>query len=147
MNRKIKFRVWDKQNKKFVTKIENSCHGEDEGYSTYNNIYIGLNGNLINNDTSGGWGGRETELNAENYIIQQFTGLKDCNNKEIYEGDIIDIGSRLGYCLVDKSESNPALVYTYLDKEHFGWEENFENIDAENIEIIGNIFENPELLK
>jgi uncharacterized phage protein (TIGR01671 family) len=139
MNREIKFRIWDKQKKKFVTKIENPCHGEDRGYSTYNNIYIGLGGNLINNDSSNGWGGREIELNAENYIIQQYTGFKDTNGREIYEGDVVNIHYDTNYDIVWRGGGfycNNAGVQ--LNSEWF--------IDG-HPQIVGDIFRNSKFLK
>jgi hypothetical protein len=66
---------------------------------------------------------------------QQFTGLKDKNGKEIYEGDVIEYirGGRRRLRVVE------------WDEGRIGWSNVFENrLDNE---IIGNICENPELLK
>ena len=88
----------------------------------------------------------------DNYEIMQFTGLKDKNGKEIYEGDILNwtgkrskdtskfayryiiifedgiFGYRLGNAQVNKTEPLQGLV------------------ELETYEVIGNIYENPKLL-
>jgi uncharacterized phage protein (TIGR01671 family) len=74
--------------------------------------------------------------------IGEFTGLKDKNSKKIYEGDII-IG-----CEVFGSTK---MIVKY-DEEHayfypFGTGDYSESFLMEEVEVIGNIFENPELLK
>jgi uncharacterized phage protein (TIGR01671 family) len=79
--------------------------------------------------------------------VGQYTGLKDKNKKEIYEGDIVkekgDINWRRGYPLmVLYSEKEQGFrVHAYIKNE---WVE-VRKI-GNNEEIIGNKFENPELL-
>ena len=80
--------------------------------------------------------------------IMQFTGLKDTNGKEIYEGDILGgtFGDGyIGYC--DKCKS---FEYLFADGEctscngDISW---FEMVEENGkLEVIGNIYENPELL-
>jgi len=79
------------------------------------------------------------------YTIQQYTGLKDKNGKGIYEGDIViwkhpmeDVG------VVNFGNSSPNMSVFYLDVKRLG-ECLFQDDDI--YEVIGNIFENPELLK
>lgn len=76
-------------------------------------------------------------------IVMQFTSLKDKNGKEIYEGDILQ-----------DDEGNQQIVEfnTFIDGDGYassGY--TFRNLlsfdDTENIEIIGNIYENLELIK
>lgn len=83
--------------------------------------------------------GRYTIGNGADYsnkiILMQYTGLKDKKGKEIYEGDIID-----GYGVVNFIGGRYVIVY---DKEM----KSFEDLLGDDDEIIGNIYENPELIE
>ena len=121
-NRRLKFRVWDKLAKQFIY--------PDRGYQGH--FILTLNGQFQN--LQNGSGGDE-------YVVQQWTGLNDYENNNIYEGDIVR------YELV-------GTVYT----QTVGWGNNgWEMIDTRlystplitnlpNFEVIGNIFEHSELL-
>jgi uncharacterized phage protein (TIGR01671 family) len=81
----------------------------------------------------------------------QYTGLKDKNDKEIYEGDILEIDHAEEYDLFDnklfivKWDIENAMFYLEdkEDKEAF-WD---FRCFGDNIEVIGNIYENPKLLE
>lgn len=71
--------------------------------------------------------------------LMQSTGLKDKNGKEIYEGDILRIFDKNYEVKIIQTESRMFVNYGYPDK-HNGPAPDW-------VEVIGNIYENPELLK
>jgi len=121
MPREIKFRAFTQDQMWSVTDInwtDNSCK-----------IDVGLlNGEL---ESFREW--------LKNIELMQYTGLKDKNGIEIYEGDIIKF---LGYNAL--TEGNKE----YISKVYFkdGEFKNTANYYTESREVIGNIYENPELL-
>lgn len=77
--------------------------------------------------------------------LMQFTGLHDKNGKEIYEGDVLNFGNN-NHVEV-KFENGAFTVFS----EPLGWDFDSEDIpiltDFKYCEIIGNIFENADLVK
>ena len=71
--------------------------------------------------------------------VMQFTGLLDKNGKEIYEGDIINVENPL--------LSNPRPRKVYFDEGSFFAGVAFHWLLPPQLEVIGNIYENPELLE
>jgi uncharacterized phage protein (TIGR01671 family) len=78
----------------------------------------------------------------DNIELMQFTGLKDKNGKEIYEGDVVRDSQGDCGVITYRAEANLAEYYIATD-DGGGW----YMWDSEPIEIIGNVFENPELIK
>lgn len=87
------------------------------------------------------------QANPNDWELMQFTGLKDKNWKEIYEADIVnDFGGadgmdRIG--VVQFDESIGAFVMTGVLSYNY----TFTGGAADDLEVIGNIHENPELLE
>ena len=93
------------------------------------------------------------EMSPDKYIVEQSTGLKDVNGKEIYEGDIVVpvmtiLGrtKRLGdpFIVVLGNYVYGKWIATYVANYGFGVDGWYT---SEQLEVIGNIHENPELLE
>lgn len=79
-------------------------------------------------------------------VIMQSTGLKDKNGKEIFEGDIVDYKGR--EAVIKWHGSYASFIYRFVDglQERVSeWEPLF--LACYHFEVIGNIYENPELLE
>lgn len=147
MQRKIKFRVWDK----------GTGHMHIIGTSQHDSLEMGFKTNAVfyyNLQNGCGSLGDDSE-----YVLMQNTGLKDENGKEIYEGDIVKFGQYEyqiiyeigGFGLLDVAglmigkigginNHVYSLQVLYLE---CCWEES----SAFDLEVIGNIYENPELIE
>ena len=78
-----------------------------------------------------------------NGILMQYTGLKDKNGKEIYEGDICSMKSFDTYVKGEVRYQPPEFC---LRTANDYWELDYGDPAYIEIKIIGNIYENPELL-
>lgn len=82
----------------------------------------------------------------DNYIWEQFTGLKDVNGKEIYEGDIIKSNYKYAQQKVSQIIIEDGNSYI-LGEDLATGNEMLVSDHANEIEIIGNVHANPELLE
>ena len=163
MNRKIKFRVWDRALNKMITK-ENvkelldtvntgDCdtdytYSRDEWYPAYDILIIfdyfeDIQYRYIE-DTS-----------TKRFELMQYTGLHDKNGKEIYEGDIVlyqdwemayeggGNDSFINKGIVEYREDNCCFNVTERQTVDLA---DVLYKDNEDLEVIGNIYNNPELL-
>lgn len=92
------------------------------------------------NDNGGYW---VEDIDPE--TVGQFTGLYDCDGKEIYDGDILRFGnSQSGVCEVKWDESIAAFCILFYFEDEIGSRPLGGRVE---FAIIGNIHDNPELLK
>lgn len=75
--------------------------------------------------------------------VGQYTGLTDKNGKKIFEGDIVKYGDTVHKVVFEQRNGTAyfGLVYSTLETLSFGYYQ-----DLKQIEVIGNIYDNPELL-
>lgn len=86
----------------------------------------------------------EDERNGEDVILMQSTGLKDKNGKEIFEGDIVKMAKDIYYePTYYEVVRHRGGAYRLESKQH-GCELWLRHTDCE---VVGNIYENPELLE
>jgi uncharacterized phage protein (TIGR01671 family) len=83
----------------------------------------------------------DSEIVPEDFELMQYTGLKDKNNKEIYEGDIINQTTATG---TDGHIEQVIFLLGIFGTQSKG--RGFNNLNNWTNEVIGNIYENPELV-
>ena len=133
--REIKFRSWDK----LAKKMSNSYNLQRQ--PTFNSEHNGKF--CISTISPSGWLGFDGFSENERQIAMQYTGLKDKNEVEVYEGDIIKY---------DFNELNYRIEFLNAGFIARRFYENIENLYptefdyGKECEVIGNIYENKELL-
>jgi uncharacterized phage protein (TIGR01671 family) len=160
--RDIRFRAWDKKEKamSYSDEVEFSASPDCDFQLTQLDGFFG-------------W---LTPDEDNRYVLMQFTGLEDKNGKEIYEGDIISFSSQFGKSIwevfwfsgtfdINGSEYSGIATGFWVRaiKPHkYGRVGNIEGlaekyqftnyggnggVETKDCKVIGNIYENPELLK
>ena len=82
-------------------------------------------------------------VNLQAIELMQYTGLKDKNGKEIYEGDIISFGDNKGVVFYKRAKFK--VKYRYYNCYCF--DALSDVLYFNKVEVIGNVYENKELLK
>lgn len=122
--RTLKFRAWDPNEKKMWNE---------------NNIVVG-GGVFL-------YGGHNTETLVHSYTLRndltpmQFTGLLDKNGKDVFEGDKVSMTIK-----VNGETDKVSAGEVFWNKKKAAWSPNRMTFADTEVEIIGNIYENPELL-
>ena len=118
----------------------------EEGKAMYYDVYPFKDGTLLLSYD----GIAFDEVPASDFILMQSTGLKDKNGKEIFEGDIVKYEAGCNTVteevVYDKNfagfgvkDADAVIIFTFGELA--------EDIDLSSIEVVGNIYENPELLE
>ncbi|HFM6496298.1 YopX family protein [Enterococcus faecium] len=94
------------------------------------------------------------EMAPDKYVLMQSTGMKDKNGVEIFEGDVVSVSVRNGFdyldnkvCIVKNSIGHSGLVCATVDEDLEYRIFNTELFEEYTYEVIGNIYENSELLE
>jgi YopX protein len=122
-----KFRVWDKESSELSYDSER--------------FFIRTNGSL------GDWYDGDETRSSDSYVVQLIVALRDKNDKEMYVGDIIRYSP---FNTTDKNYQNILAIVPSVNAYHWFEELQIMMEDHKNkceVTIVGNIFENPELLK
>ncbi len=128
MNRVIKFKIWDKQRDQFLPD------------NILNSIVIKYNGDFVFMTNQGPYP-HPINGGQDRFILNQFTGFLDKNNKEIFDKDILKIDDELNLTV------GWGYKGAWMLSDGQDWEDTFLADYAGKLEIVGNIFENKELLK
>lgn len=130
--RELKFRVWSKEQKTYEYKFP---------YNSIGDFYVSSRGKVFSD-----FGNTiAPEVRQDDFIVEQYTGLKDKNGKEIYEGDIVKAETR---------DKHYGILGKVVYRQCAFWIENAEDTHREDmlkyyekeVEIIGNIHKDKEFL-
>lgn len=122
-----RYRAWDKEFKEMV-RVDALVFDEQIIKTTYKN------GNVVKED-------------LKNYVLMQSTGLKDKNGKEIFEGDALKVTDQHSWLEVVSFNKDKAMFVSKETKREVEESPLYELFNTDNfeVEIIGNIYTNPEL--
>jgi len=137
--REIKFRAWDKTNRRMLPVNDINWV---EGNARYNIDFITVWDDELNT-------GYTLDTHDNDFELMQYTGLKDKNGKEIYEGDILNYPKHKGYYLIKwicdgAEEVSDCGFACERDKPSYNY---MLPSVWKRMEVIGNVHQNPELLK
>ena len=138
MKREIKFRAWDNGYECYLYDVQGA-------YDTLSGCVKYENGeNAVYDEEC-----FARFLDNDQYVVEQFTGLRDKNGRSIYEGDIV----KMHQVVLSPDDKIGWVEYTaqYGYSIRFGnrrcRQSDWANYEGAKYEVIGNIWENPELLE
>lgn len=145
MNREIKFRAYDKED-------EEMRYFDDENYLYHYPFILRLEQVFKKDSNYDDYEDFEYKDVTDKIELMQYTGLHDKNGKEIYEEDVVKITNKNSKVIPIK----PLISQIVWSEEYLAYilittsvKDAFENLGDYidyDIEVIGNVFENPELL-
>lgn len=140
-NRVIKFRIWDKENKKI--RQVNSLHLETdrEGewcVECYGKSYVTNEG-----DRDAGI----DVIRGHNFVLMQFTGLHDKNGVEVWEGDIVGSKEYRFSVYWGEADYKSIKIKTWCAKASDGPLYWLDESILEKCEVLGNLHQHPNLLE
>ena len=124
MSREISFKAWDKVNKKMYLPTEIECIFMFEGKSADIELINGVN------------------IDDDDIELLQYTGLKDKNDVKIFEGDILEWFVKDKRCIGEVSCIIGCSTVKSVLNNHY-----VNTKDFRSCKVVGNIYENKELLK
>jgi uncharacterized phage protein (TIGR01671 family) len=143
--RKIKFRAWEK-----------SVRGLDargmmwQSDETFKDYVVGFDGSVYEKfvDSFAGQSFENYRDVSDRFILMQYTGLKDKNGREIYEGDIVRYKLGGDWIVGDvRYDADSARYVKRAEKAGSSWDYKDLASYASSTQVIGNIYEDPELLE
>ena len=121
--RTIKFRAWCNHDKKFHYRV---CVGDTSTDDPCSIVWVSDEVGWVNFDKFSG-------------VIQQYTGVRDSEGVDIYEGDLIEYNSDLLEVKFENSPTGSSFVLVPVDSEDLGYSLTTYSSDYR---VVGNIFEN-----
>jgi uncharacterized phage protein (TIGR01671 family) len=138
MGREIKFRAWDNENKCFFADTNRAYDNVIE------QLLISPAGDINLRKMNGMY---HESMFPGRFVLQQYTGLKDIDSRDIYEGDICEAEQVLYPLTGTRTGIVKYHDGSYLLEDLNGLDGDFLFSETAETRIIGNIYENPELLE